>query len=89
MNKILLITTKGCASCSIMNRLIKEALNDTHKDIVYEVKDCKNADKSFLHENRIKDYPSTCFIRDNKFKYVYVGTAHAIVINRFIDIHFK
>lgn len=89
MNKILLLITKGCVACTIMNRLIREALANTNKAINYEVQDIKNANKVFLIENDISDFPTTCFIKDDVLKYKYVGTAPAIVINRFIDIHLK
>jgi hypothetical protein len=89
MNKILLLVTKGCAACTIMNRLIKEALNNTERPITYEVQDVRNANKVFLIENDISDFPTTCFIKDDILKYKHIGTAPAIVINRFIDIHLK
>jgi hypothetical protein len=89
MNKILLITTKGCAGCAIMNRLIKEAIGNTKKQVEFVVRDCKNIDKRFLNINKVKDYPTTMFIVDGDIRFIYTGTAPSIVINRFMDIHFQ
>ena len=39
MNKIVLVTTKGCEGCNIMHKSIKQALDCTSKKIEYVVKD--------------------------------------------------
>ena len=41
MNKIVLITTKGCQGCHIMHCNIEQALENTKKKIEYVVKDIK------------------------------------------------
>ena len=45
MNKIVLITTKGCEGCSIMRNSIKQALNNTSKKIEFVIKDITELDK--------------------------------------------
>ena len=89
MNKILLITTKGCAACTIMERLIKEAIDESHRSIALEIKDVKDANASFLHKHKTNDFPTTYFIKDNDVKFQYVGTNAKIVILRWIDVYFK
>jgi len=89
MNKILIVTTRGCGGCIIMTRLVKQALVESHKSISLEVKDIKSVDKSFLHENKVTDFPTTFFIKDGAVKFKYTGTNPVTVILRWIDIHFK
>ena len=89
MNEILLITTKGCAACTIMRRLITEAINESHKSITFKERDVKDADITFLKDNIVTDFPTTFFIKDGIVKYRYTGTNPKVVILRWIDIHFK
>lgn len=89
MNRILLVTTRGCAACVIMTRLVKQAVEESHKSIALDVKDIKAVDKSFLHSHKITDFPTTFFIKDDVVKFIYTGTNPVTVIHRWIDIHFK
>ena len=89
MKSILLVTTKGCAACTIMNRLIKEALANTKQRIEYNAKDVKGVNKELLLEHNITDFPATFFFKDDDVRYVCTGTQPAVVINRYIDIYLK
>ena len=89
MNKIVLITTKGCAGCNIMHRLIREALKSTSKKIEFSIRDKDEVGKKWLAQNQITDFPTTIFIKDGIIKFKYVGTNPAIVILRWIDVYFK
>ena len=89
MNRILLVTTKGCAACLIMNRLLNQAIEESHKSIALEVKDIKKVDTMFLRDNKVTDFPTTFFIKDGVVKFRYTGTNPVTVIHRWIDIHFK
>lgn len=88
--KILLVTTKGCEACTIMENIINQALECTSKDVVFEVKDFKNVDRELLNKFRVKDYPTTFFIiNDSVVKHHFIGTMPTAVILRWMDIHFK
>ena len=89
MNKILLITTKGCAGCNIMHRLIRQAMKSSSKEISFAIKDKGEFDKKWLAQNKITDFPTTLFIKDDVIKFKYVGTNPAVVILRWIDVYFK
>lgn len=72
-----------------MERLIKEAIDESHRSIALEIKDIKDANASFLHKHKTNDFPTTYFIKDNDVKFQYVGTNAKIVILRWIDVYFK
>ena len=90
MFKILLITTEGCAGCSIMRNSIKQALSLTKKDdIVFEELDVKDIDKKRRNDLRLKDFPTTIFVKDSIILRKEVGTRPYIVVLRWIDVDFK
>lgn len=89
MNKIVLITTKGCEGCSIMRNSIKQALLATKKEIVFEEKDVESIDKKVLKQLNLKDFPTTFFFKENKVVRKEVGTRPHIIVLRWIDINFK
>lgn len=89
MNKILLLTTKGCLGCEIVDKNIQFALDDTSKQIVYDKQDVTTIEKSFLKKNNIKDFPCILFIKDDNVVFNKVGSCPRIFINRWIDIYFK
>ena len=89
MNKIVLITTKGCEGCNIMHKSIKQALDCTSKKIEYVVKDVTELTK--LQKSKLKtyDFPTTLFCKNNRITRQEVGTRPYIVVVRWIDIDFK
>ena len=89
MNKILLITTKGCEGCSIMHKSIKQALDCTSKTIEYVVKDITELTKEEKSKLKISDFPTTVFYKNNRITRKEVGTRPYIVVVRFIDVDFK
>ena len=89
MNKILLITTKGCEGCSIMHKSIKQALDYTSKTIEYVVKDITELTKEEKSKLKTSDFPTTVFYKNNRITRKEVGTRPYIVIVRWIDIDFK
>lgn len=92
MNKILLITTKGCEGCSIMNSSIERALLATSKEVTFEKidsKDLLSKDKKFYNSLKLRDFPTTVFLKDNIVTRKEVGTRPFIVVLRWIDIDFK
>ena len=88
MNKILLLTTRGCEGCSIMRTSIKQAIILSKKDIAFEEKDLGQLTKAFIQVNRIKDYPTVLFYKDDILKRKEVGSRPYIVVLRWIDIDF-
>ena len=89
MNKILLITTKGCEGCSIMHKNIKQALDCTSKTIEYVVKDITELTKEEKSKLKTSDFPTTVFYKNNKITRKEVGTRPYIVVVRWIDVDFK
>lgn len=86
MKKILVITTKGCEGCRIINNLIKQALTN-YKDVEYETKDKSEVSDKLLKANYVNDFPATFLIRNNEVKFVFVGTRPVPVISRYIDVN--
>lgn len=93
MKEIMLITTKGCAGCSIMRANINKALASTKKEnIQYTEIDHKD----LLDKNRKQylainptDFPTVVFKRNHRIVRKEVGTRPVIVVLRWIDIDFK
>ena len=89
MNKIVLVTTKGCEGCNIMNNSIKQALKCTSKKIEYVVKDVKELTKEEKVKIKASDFPTTVFYRNGRITRKQIGTMPYIVVVRWIDIDFK
>ena len=89
MNKILLITTKGCEGCSIRDKSIKQALDYTSKTIEYVVKDITELTKEEKSKLKTYDFPTTLFYKNNRITRREVGTRPYIVVVRWIDVDFK
>ena len=89
MNKIILITTKGCEGCTIMHKSIKQALNNTSKKIEYVTKDITELSKDEKSKLKTSDFPTTIFYRNNRITRQEVGTRLYIVVLRWIDVDFK
>lgn len=89
MNKILVITTKGCEACNIAVNNVKTAINQTSKNINLEITDYNNIDRHFLKKERIKDFPAIVYFVDDKIMNKSIGTNPIIVYLRWIDMFFK
>lgn len=89
MNKIVLVTTKGCEGCSIMRNSIKQALNNTSKKIEFVIKDITELTKEEKSKLKTSDFPTTIFYRNNRITRQEVGTRPYIVVVRWIDVDFK
>ena len=89
MNKIVLITTKGCEGCNIMHKSIKQALNCTSKKIEYVVKDVTELNKEEKSKLKTSDFPTILFYKNNRITRREVGTRPYIIVVRWIDIDFK
>lgn len=88
MNKIILVTTKGCEGCSIMRESINQAIVNCKKDIVFVEKDHKDVDKK-IFDIHLKDFPTTILMKNGRVTRKEVGTRPWIVVLRWIDIDFK
>lgn len=88
MNKIMLITTKGCQGCTIARNSIKDAISQTKKSITFEERDTDEVKKKFLRTFGIADFPAILLFKDEELKVKKVGSVPAIVILRWIDINF-
>ena len=89
MNKIVLVTTKGCEGCNIMHKNIKQALDCTSKKIEYVVKDVTELTKEEKSKLKTYDFPTTLFYKNNRITRREVGTRPYIVVVRWIDVDFK
>ena len=86
-SKVFCITTKGCESCYILDKLIEEALSISKNKPEYVNQDFTQVDKKWLKQNNVTDYPTTFLIKDDIVRYKFVGTRPAVVIARWIDVH--
>ena len=86
--KVLLITTKGCEACRIMDNIIQLALDNYDSQVDYEIKDKDNIDIEFLKEKHIDDFPTTILYQDNRIVFMFVGTKPAEVVRKYMTIHF-
>ena len=89
MNKIVLVTTKGCEGCNIMHKSIKQALDCTSKKIEYVVKDVTELTKEVKSKLKTYDFPTTLFYKNDRITRREVGTRPYIVVVRWIDVDFK
>ena len=89
MNKIVLVTTKGCEGCNIMHKSIKQALDCTSKKIEYVVKDITELTKEEKSKLKTYDFPTTLFYKNDRITRQEVGTRPYIVVVRWIDVDFK
>ena len=69
MNKIVLITTKGCEGCNIMHKNIKQALENTSKKIEYITKDISDLTKAEKAKLKSSDFPTVLFVKNNRIIY--------------------
>lgn len=84
MNIIKVFTTKGCEACNILNNI----LHDISDKIKYKIEniDCGNLEyKDFMKEHNITDFPTMCFIKDNKVVGKFIGTFSKQSILSMID----
>jgi len=88
MYKILLITTSRCEACNIAKSHIIDALKG-YNDISLEIKDRKEVDRYFLKENKVKDFPTTIYMIDNKVVSKSCGTYPMIVYKHWIKLYFR
>lgn len=89
MNKILILTTKGCEACSIAQRNVDIAVIKSSKEIDCETKDWHDVSKDLINKNRIKDFPTVLYYIDDKIIHKAVGSYPFIVYLRWIDMYFK
>ena len=89
MNRIMLITTKGCEGCTIARNSIKDAISQTKKSISFEEIDVNEVNKKFLKTFDIEDFPAILLFKDEKLKVKKIGSVPSIVILRWIDINFN
>ena len=88
MNKIILITTKGCEGCTIARNSIKDAINQTKKSVTFEEKDTTEVSNKFLWLFKITDFPAILLFKDEKLKVRKIGSVPSIVVLRWIDVNF-
>ena len=90
VNKILLITTKGCEGCGIATKLIVEAIESRPEiPVEFVSKDISEFNKKWLKQNKISDFPTTILMQNDIIKFSFVGTRPSVVIARWIEVYFN
>ena len=87
-SKLLLIVTEGCEACRIANNLTETAISNSNVDIIYEVTDVTQASSALLKEAKVKDYPTTILLKDDKIIDSYSGTKPIAFIERKLKLLF-
>ena len=69
MNKIVLVTTKGCEGCNIMHKSIKQALDNTSKKIEFVIKEAeKEGSYRFSRDTHSGSFWFCCVLRGFQYK---------------------
>lgn len=88
MNRLVIITTKGCEGCEIMKRIVSSAyLEAKIENTSYGCYDFKEQEvESLVKDNNIKDFPTTLFIKNNQIIDTILGSLpKEDVINKIKD----
>lgn len=70
---IFLVTTKGCAGCRIMEKIIRKVLDKTD-NISFHVSDYTKFKHKKKELDKFRDFPTTLFVDDGEVKSRIVGT---------------
>lgn len=87
-SKLLLIVTEGCEACRIANNLTKTAIAKSNVNTIYEVTDVTQASSALLKEAKVKDFPTTILLKDDKIIDSYSGTKPIAFIERKLKLLF-
>ena len=87
-SKLLLIVTEGCEACRIANNLTKTAIVKSNVNTIYEVTDVTQASSALLKEAKVKDFPTTILLKDDKIIDSYSGTKPIAFIERKLKLLF-
>lgn len=85
MNTLILITTKGCESCSIMHGLVRSAIELSDCDVNFEVND-REYFESEIADYNVTDFPTLLFFKDNKYIKKEVGTSPVRTIQKWFNV---
>lgn len=88
INKVILITTKGCAGCAIIRKLINEAIEMYRGKIDFEEKDISEVEKAFIRQHNITDFPTTVLVKNHNVVFKFSGTKPSIIIHRWFKVNF-
>ena len=70
---IFLVTTKGCAGCKTMDRILRKVLYKT-TDITFHVSDYTKFRHNKKELDKFRDFPTTLFVDDGEVKARIIGT---------------
>lgn len=71
--EVYLITTDGCESCKIMERIIRKVIKDV-PNIKIKVVDKDKVDAWITANVIFRDFPTVVIVRNNMIKYHFSGT---------------
>lgn len=70
---IFLVTTKGCAGCKVMEKILRRVLDKTD-NIAFHVSDYTRFRHKKRELDKFRDFPTTLFVNDGEVKSRIVGT---------------
>ena len=88
--QIYLIVTKGCESCKIMERILKQVKRDNVYTFSIQVIDYKLLPEFIRINVLLTDFPTLIFLENDIIKYHISGTINAKKLQEIIkDLHFN
>ena len=88
--QIYLIVTKGCESCKIMERILKQVKRDNVYTFSIQVIDYKLLPEFIRINVLLTDFPTLIFLENDIIKYHISGTISAKKLQEIIkDLHFN
>ena len=93
MNKLYLITTKGCEGCAILDNIVKSVLSKIERPVSYNVIDVANSEQinefpfPFIYKT-FTDFPSLVFVVGDELKFIHTGTCTKTTVREMIDRYF-
>ena len=93
MKKMTIITTDGCAGCSIQISNVKTVL-EKHKDVALSIIRFESLTKKDINEYRnkrvyLKDFPTTIFTIDDVTTFKMTGSTAIPCIGRYVELYLK
>lgn len=89
MNRIFIVTTKGCEGCDIAKENIETAIAQFSGTVFVQSKDWHDLDKKFIKKEQLRDFPTVIYYVDDVIVKKAVGTYPSPVYLRWMDMFFK
>lgn len=83
-NRIIIVTIKNCESCLIVKNIINSIVSNRNLPIDVIIKDKEDCTKTFLKENKIEDFPTCIFYKNDIKVFKTTGNYPSIVFIQWI-----